>query len=116
MTSINDELEMVDVDRLAFGVLGFDKDYAVRVYNRLESTAADLAPERVLGSHFFESVAPCMNNYLVAQRFLDAASQQQELDATVDYVLTLRMKPTPVKLQLLAHPSLRYRYVLVPRL
>ena len=108
-------LESGDVDRLAFGVIGFDAEYAVRVYNRTESAAAGLLPGRVLGHHLFDSIAPCMNNFLVAQRFEDAAAQSQPLDETIPYVLTLRMKPTPVKLRLLAHPQLRYRYVLVQR-
>jgi len=30
-------------------------------------------------------------------------------------VLTLRMRPTPVRLRLLADPALRWRYVLVQR-
>ena len=38
-----------------------------------------------------------MNNYLVAQRFID----EPEIDDTIDFVLTLRMRPTPVKLRLL---------------
>lgn len=108
-------LESVEVDSLEFGVIGFDADYAVRVYNRTESIAAGLSPERVLGHHLFESVAPCMNNFLVAQRFEDAAAQAQPLDDTIPYVLTLRMKPTQVQLRLLAEPGLQYRYVLVQR-
>jgi photoactive yellow protein len=108
-------LESADVDRLAFGVIGFDADCIVQVYNQLESASAGLRPDRVLGQHLFESVAPCMNNFLVAQRFEDAAAQARPLDETIDYVLTLRMRPTPVKLRLLADPSLRWRYVLVQR-
>lgn len=108
-------LEAGDVDRLDFGVIGFDAGCVVRVYNQFESLAAGLLRERVLGLHLFETVAPCMNNYLVAQRFEDAAAQGLALDETIDYVLTLRMRPTPVQLRLLADPALRYRYVLVQR-
>lgn len=108
-------LESGDVDRHRFGVIGFDADYLVRVYNRFESAAAGLSPERVLGYHLFDSIAPCMNNFLVAQRFQDAAAEGQVLDDTISYVLTLRMRPTPVKLRLLALPGLQYRYVLVER-
>nr|WP_156373584.1 phosphonate transporter [Pseudorhodoferax sp. Leaf267] len=108
-------LEEGDIDRLAFGVIGFDEGGIVRVYNQFESVAAGLLPERVLGFHLFDTIAPCMNNYLVAQRFEDAAAQGEPLDATIDYVLTLRMRPTAVKLRLLAGPPLRYRYVLVQR-
>jgi hypothetical protein len=37
------------------------------------------------------------------------------LDATLDYVLTLRMRPVKVGLRLLADPLLPMRYVLVQR-
>jgi photoactive yellow protein len=108
-------LESTDIDRLAFGVIGFDANCIVQTYNQLESVSAGLRPERVIGQHLFESVAPCMNNFLVAQRFEDAAEQGRPLDDTIDYVLTLRMRPTPVRLRLLADPALRWRYVLVQR-
>ena len=57
---------------------------------------------RVVGQPLFTVVAPCMNNYLVAQRFEDAAATGTVLDATIDYVLTLRMRPMKVHLRLLA--------------
>jgi hypothetical protein len=56
-----------------------------------------------------------MNNYLVAQRFEDAAATGDLLDATIDYVLTLRMRPVKVKLRLLASAASAHRYVLVQR-
>ena len=76
---------------------------------------AGLTPQRVLGQGIFTSVAVCMNNFLVAQRFEDAAAAGTTLDATIDYVLTLRMRPTKVKLRLLASPKARLRYVLIDR-
>ena len=108
-------LESADVDRLDVGVIGFDPNGLVRIYNRTESVAAGLAPERVLGQHVFETVAPCMNNFLVAQRFADAAERREGLDVQIDYVLTLRMKPTPVRLRLLALPQAEHRYIVVMR-
>lgn len=110
-----DTLESGDIDQLRFGVIGFDDQGIVRAYNRFESEAAGLSPEQVLGMHLFEVVAPCMNNYLVAQRFEDAAREGVLLDDTIGYVLTLRMRPTPVRLRLLHVPGARRRYVLVMR-
>ena len=63
----------------------------------------------------FTIVAPCMNNYLVAQRFEDAAAAGTSLDATIDYVLTLRMRPLKVSLRLLGLPGQALRYVMVSR-
>jgi len=104
-----------EVDELEFGVIGFDGEGIVRRYNATESKLAGLSPQRVLGHHLFTIVAPCMNNYMVAQRFEDAAAGSGELDITIDYVLTLRMRPLKVRMRLLAHPRYALRYVLVSR-
>lgn len=108
-------LEDSELDALDFGVIGFDADTAVRRYNSFESTLAGLAPQRVLGNALFAAVAPCMNNFLVSQRFEDAAASATFLDATIDYVFTLRMRPAKVTLRLLASPTLGLRYLLVNR-
>lgn len=102
-------------DQLDFGVIGFDAETVVRQYNQFESDAAGLGMARVLGQPLFTVVAPCMNNFMVAQRFEDALETGEELDATIDYVLTLRMRPVKVALRLLASPSAAIRYVLVQR-
>lgn len=104
-----------DLDQLDFGVIGFDAAGVVQRYNAFESKAAGLSPQRVLGNALFTVVAPCMNNFMVAQRFEDAADQSAPLDATIDYVLTLRMRPVKVKLRLLSVPGAAVRYVLVHR-
>ncbi len=104
-----------EIDELEFGVIGFDTAGVVRRYNATESKLAGLSPQRVLDHHLFTVVAPCMNNFMVAQRFEDAAAASAELDVTIDYVLTLRMRPVKVRLRLLAHPRQELRYVLVSR-
>lgn len=110
-----DALDQAALDALGFGVINFDAAGIVRRYNAFESQAAGLAPARVLGHPLFTVVAPCMNNFLVAQRFEDAAARRESLDATIDYVLTLRMRPVKVRLRLLALPGASSRYVLVQR-
>lgn len=104
-----------ELDELDFGVIGFDGEGIVRRYNATESRLAGLSVPRVVGSPLFTVVAPCMNNYLVAQRFEDAAETGAVLDDTIDYVLTLRMRPVKVRLRLLAGPGAALRYVLVQR-
>ncbi|MET0857951.1 MAG: phosphonate transporter [Telluria sp.] len=108
-------LDSDQLDALDFGVIGFDDDTVVRLYNTFESKAAGLAPPRVLGQPLFTVVAPCMNNFMVAQRFDDALDAGEALDATIDYVLTLRMRPVKVALRLIASPGSATRYVLVNR-
>jgi photoactive yellow protein len=109
------QLQPEDLDRLDFGVIGFDGETNVCQYNSHESEAAGLGASRVLGQPLFTNVAPCMNNFMVAQRFEDAQDEAAVLDVTVDYVLTLRMRPIKVKLRLLAAPGSPVRYVLVQR-
>ena len=108
-------LSDAELDVLDFGAIGFDAESVVRRYSAFESRMSGLSISRVVGQPFFTIVAPCMNNYLVAQRFEDAAADGGELDATIDYVLTLRMRPVKVKLRLLAAPGAAHRYVLVQR-
>ncbi len=102
-------MSLDELDELEFGVIGFDADEVVDVYNKTESQAAGLDPERVLGRDFFTQVAPCTNNYLVAERYREG----EELDEWLDYVFTLRMRPTPVRLRLLARPGGQRRYLVV---
>ena len=104
-----------ELDDLEFGVIGFDAETIVRFYNTHESKLAGLSPHRVLGHPLFTVVAPCMNNFMVAQRFEDAMASAVALDATIDYMLTLRMRPLKVKLRLLAAPGAALRYLLVHR-
>jgi photoactive yellow protein len=105
----------IELDIFEFGVIGFDAETVVCRYNAFESKVAGLSVSRVVGHPLFTIVAPCMNNFLVAQRFADAAASGDELDEVVDYVLTLRMRPIKVKLRLLAGAASDLRYVLIQR-
>ncbi|MFC4931343.1 PAS domain-containing protein [Massilia sp. GCM10023247] len=115
LADLLDACSQDQLDTLGFGVIGFDADTVVRRYNTVESQAAGLSPQRVIGEPLFTNVAPCLNNFMVAQRFEDAAADASELDDTIDYVLTLRMRPIKVKLRLLASAGGTMRYVLVQR-
>lgn len=110
-----DHLSASELDEIGFGVIGFDAATNVCEYNAFESQAAGLRAESVLARPLFKVVAPCMNNFMVAQRFDDAAATGIDLDATIDYVLTLRMRPVKVRLRLIAAKGLLLRYVLVER-
>ncbi len=114
LTDLNQATD-ADIDELGFGVIGFDARGLVRRYNRFESACAGLSHQRVIGHPLFTYVAPCMNNFMVAQRFEDAQAAGAALDDTIDYVLTLRMRPARVRLRLLAAPGAAHRYVLVER-
>jgi len=111
--SIDDLESMSDQarDALPFGVVGFGPDTLVQTYNATEARMSGLDAATVIGVPFFDAVAQCMNNFMVAQRFED----EPVLDAIVPYVLTLRMRPTKARLRLLAQPGTPRHYILIER-
>lgn len=109
LPTVLEATQLEGFDELSFGLIVMDRSGIVVWYNAFESARAGLSRDQVLGRHFFESVGPCMNNYLVAQRFLDEPS----LDDFLDYVFTFRMVPTPVRLRLMAQPQSDRQYVAV---
>lgn len=100
------------LDRLDFGLVQMDAAGTVTHYNRRESEEAGLSPERVLGRPFFAAIALCADNPLVAGRY----AAEPELDATIDYLFTFRMRSTPVRLRLLQSARAAHRYLCVLRL
>lgn len=101
-----------DLDELDFGVIAMERDGIVVQYNAFESSKAGLSPDRVIGLNFFTTVGPCTNNYLIAQRYMD----EDEIDDVINYVFTLRMKPTPVRLRMLKGSGAPLMYLVVERL
>jgi photoactive yellow protein len=107
-----ERLEQADdaaLDTASFGVIAMTLDGVVTSYNATESRTSGLSPDRVRGRHFFSAVAPCMNNFMVSTRF----DSEAELDVVLDYVFTLRMRPTAVRLRMLKQPGRRRMYLLV---
>jgi photoactive yellow protein len=98
-----------EFDELPFGLIVMDRLANVIWYNTYESKRAGLDPAKVLGRNFFEVVAPCTNNYLIAQRYTD----DQTLDEALDFVFTLRMAPTPVRLRMMATAGSSRQYLAV---
>lgn len=106
-----ERMTRAQLDALPFGVVGLDAEAKTSRYNAFERTASGLSDDFVLGKSFFDEVAPCMNNYLVAERF----KEEEFLDEQLSYVLTLRMRPTKVRLRLLRAPGVPTAYLLVER-
>lgn len=97
-----------DADSVGFGVTEMDLRTRVEVYNRFEAQAPGLSPERVISRPFFNEVGRCMTNDLVAQRFPNESALDEQLD-----VLTLRMRPTRVRLPLLKRAGDTRQWVLL---
>ncbi len=100
-------------DALDFGLITVDGDDAVVGYNAFESRRAGFSPERFLGRDLFLTVAPCTNNYLVAERYWHCRRAGEDLDEQLDYVFTFRMRATPVRLRLLATAGAGRSYLAV---
>lgn len=109
------EFNTNQLNELDFGVIGFNSEGIVKVYNTIESEMAGLSIENVIDEDLFNTVAPCMNNFMVAQKFEDAIDDLINLDEIMDYVLTLKMKPTRVKLRLVSNPAQTLNYILIQR-
>ena len=101
------------IDDFGFGLIVMDRDGRVLGYNQAESKLSGLPAADVIGRNFFVEIGPCTNNYLVAQRYQDSASQETSLDEQLDYVFTYRMAPTPVRLRLLARRGSPRQYLAV---
>ena len=99
------------LDALEYGVVAMDATDLVVAYNLFEAALSGLPAAGVLGRNFFTAVAPCTDNYLIAQRYRD----EPTLDAELDYVFTLKMRPTKVRLRLLQSPMAQRKYLLVVR-
>jgi photoactive yellow protein len=112
---IMNSLSDTDLDKLTFGVIGFDDSEKICRYNAPEARWAGLDRDVVIGGAMFEVVAPCMNNFMIAERFKHARESSEALDSSFPYVLTLRMRPTPCILRLLADPSSPVQYILIQR-
>lgn len=106
-----ESMDQAALDGLSFGVVGFGPDGATLRYNEVEERNTGLSSSNVLGQHFFHEVAPCMNNYLVAERFWD----EPALDETIPYVLTFRMKPTKARIRMLRAEDSQVMYLLIER-
>ncbi len=84
------------LDNVNFGVVKMNKSGTVVFYNKAEALITGVKSENTIGKHFFTQVAPCTNNFLVAEKF-----NNTNLDEQVQYIFTYVTQPIPVILRLL---------------
>ena len=99
------------LEGLPFGLVKVDGEGRVLVYNAWEAALSGLSAGTVRGQSFFLEVAPCTNNFMVAERYAGDGA----LDETVDYVFTYKLAPTKVRLRLLRGGGSAHAYLLVER-
>ncbi|MDX1908505.1 MAG: photoactive yellow protein [Bacteroidia bacterium] len=110
--SILSTLSGAAFDTLDVGVVEMDLQGQVLRINQYETDLSGIPAHQSVGKHFFSQVAPCTNNFMVAQRYIDTDS----LDEMLDYVFTYRMKPTRVRLRMLKAAAEPLQYLLVMKL
>lgn len=93
---------------LPFGLIRMNSDGIVVNYNKAESDIAGIAPENAKGKHFFTEVAPCTNNFMIAEKYT-----LPDLDEELDYIFTYIIQPTKVRLRLLKSAGMSHQYLLV---
>ena len=96
-------------DALDFGLVAMDLAGTVLAYNELETQFAGVSARHAVGLVFFTDIAPCTNNYLVSGRF----DEEAQLDETIDYVFTVKMRPKVVRLRLLKNERSERQYLAV---
>ena len=102
--------EAKDFNKFDYGVVRMDRSGNIKAYNSYNSDLAADASKEVMGQNFFTQVAPCTNNFMVAEKY---DSFEGKLDETLDYILTYRVKPSPVTLRMLAKNSSENQYLLI---
>jgi photoactive yellow protein len=83
-------------DALPYGVVQMNEQGIVKAYNSNISIIGGVTKDNAIGKNFFVQVAPCTNNFMVAEKY-----QQETLDEEMPYMFTYITQPTPVILRLL---------------
>ena len=102
-----------ELNSLDFGVTALDNDCVVKGYNNYLVNLSGVSIQKAMGYHYFSNVAPCMNNFMVAQKLEDAIDEKIQFDETINYVLSVRMKPTRVKLRIIHDSNTSVSYILI---
>ncbi len=100
-----------DIDSADFGIVEVDPSGEILTYNVYESELAGVPQANAIGKNLFTEIAPCTNNFMVANKLISAAQEDQSLDETLDYVFTYKLKPTKVTLRLVRHNNRQWMCV-----
>ena len=102
-----DKKNETELDELDFGVVRMTHDNIVVAYNTTESKISGYDKSYTIGKHFFTQIAPCTNNFMVAEKY-----KENQIDETLPYIFTHIIQPTKVIIRLLKNQS-KYQYLLV---
>ncbi len=102
-----DKKNETELDELDFGVVRMTHNNIVVAYNTAESKISGLDKSSTIGKNFFIQIAPCTNNFMVAEKY-----KENEVDETLPYIFTHIVQPTKVFIRLLKN-QVKYQYLLV---
>ncbi len=105
------KMDGAELNDCSYGVVKMSKEGVVQAVNTAEVELSGLSQSAFIDKNFFTQVAPCTNNYMVAEKY----RKLDELDETIPYVFTYMMKPTPVHLRMLKSREHASQYLLVDR-
>lgn len=105
-----DEQPNETLDSLPYGLVKMNKSGNVLFYNKEEEKITGVKRENTIGKHFFTQVAPCTNNFLVAEKY-----SNPDLDEQLQYIFTYVTQPISVQLRLLKSEG-ENQYMLVKKL
>ncbi len=111
ITDFLNKSDEITLNTLNFGIIGFNNNGIITVYNKTEENMSGLSYSTVINQPLFTLVAPCLNNYLVALRF----ETEPVIDEVIPYVFSFKIKPCRVKLRLIKSPESSVNYILVER-
>ncbi len=90
-----------ELNSATFGIVRLQPGGAVSFYNQYEADLAGIPASDALGKNFFTEIAPCTNNFMVANKYQTADESSANIDETIDYMFTYKLKPTNVTLRIL---------------
>jgi len=102
------------MDEMNVGIVKVDDSGVIQMYNAEEGRIGNVAPASVIGKNFFTEVAPCTNNRLFYGKFKEGVAAG-ELDTTMPYTFTYKIKPTLVDIRLYHDKGSKSNWVLVKR-
>ena len=110
------DLSEEEIERLPFGYIRVDPNGIVRRFNSYEVCRSGLAPEQVVGRHFFQEVAPCTAVRDFAGRYERMVREGRPAAESFRYVFRFSGGERLVKIFLSYRPDKREGLIIVREL
>lgn len=105
------EMSREQLNALDVGVIKVDDEGVIELFSEVETAFSGVRPEAAEGRNFFTRIAPCTNNRLFYGRFKKGV-KAGELDHSMPYTYTYKMRPTNVRIRLYRHPETQTNWII----